>query len=301
MKEIITLFTLISLSLTALAQNIGKIQGTVIDGSQQTVESATIKLLRAKDSSTLKFSVAGKEGTFGFDGIADGQYMVSITAVGHQPGFSPVFEISPSSTSIQLKPIELIPVTKSLGTITVTARKPFIEQKIDRMVVNVDASVTNVGSSALEVLEKSPGISVDKDGNISLKGKQGVMVLVDGRPTQLSGSDLANLLRNMNSNQLDQVEIMTNPPAKYDAAGNAGIINLKTKKNKQVGYNGSVNANYGQGNLPKFNEGLIFNYRQGKWNLFTNLSHGYRERNNELDIQRNFLHETTKQKVSFFD
>lgn len=301
MKKIFTLLSALAIFGFASHAQKGKVSGSVIDGSQKTIESATISLLKAQDSSVLKFTVASKEGAFAFEGITYGRYLVSVTAVGHQKGFTPVFDLSAANETIQLKTIELIPQAKAMGAITVTAKKPFIEQKIDRTVVNVEASVTNVGNSALEVLEKSPGISVDKEGNISLKGKQGVMVMVDGRPTQLSGSDLANLLRNMNASQLDQVEIMTNPPAKYDAAGNAGIINIKTKKNKQVGYNGTFNANYGQGNLPKFNEGLNFNYRQGKWNLFTNLSHGYRERNNKLDIQRNFLHETTKEVTSFFD
>lgn len=300
MKQIFTLIAFISLSFSALAQKAGKITGNVIDGSQKTIESATIRLLRVKDSSTVKFAVASKDGNFSFDGISDGTYFVSITAVGHQPGYSPAFEITSSSPAVQLKTIELIPADKALTGVTVTARKPLIEQKIDRMIVNVEASVTNAGNTALEVLEKAPGVSVDKDGNISLKGKAGVMVLVDGRPTQLGSADLANLLRSMNANQLEQVEIMTNPPAKYDAAGNAGIINLKTKKNKQLGYNGSLNASYGQGNLPKFNEGLNFNYRQNKWNLFTNLSHGFRQRNNKLDLQRNFVNATTKEKVSFF-
>lgn len=302
MKQIFFLLVLVTLfSFVSTAQTSGKVSGAVIDGSQKTIESATITLLKAKDSLAIKFAVADKEGAFVFEGIADGAYLIAVTAVAHQPGYSAVFEINPSNYTIKLKTIKLVPVSKSMGAVTVTARKPLIEHRIDRMVVNVEASVTNVGSSALEVLEKSPGVSVDKDGNISLKGKQGVMVLVDGRPTQLGGSDLANLLRNMNANQLDQVEIMTNPPAKYDAAGNAGIINIKTKKNKMVGYNGSVNASYGQGFLPKFNDGLNFNYRLGKWNLFTNLSHGYRERNNSINIQRNFLNVTTKDVVSHFD
>src|SRR6476659_9224936 len=188
-----------------------------------------------------------------------------------------------------------------MNTVIVTAKKPLVEQRIDRTIINVDASPTNVGSSALEVLEKSPGISVDKDGNISLKGKQGVLVLVDGRPTQLGGSDLANLLRSMNANQLDQVEIMTNPPAKYDAAGNAGVINIKTKKNKQFGYNGAISLSYGQGKYPKYNEGFNFNYRKGKFNLFTNLSHNYRKSYGHLDIQRNFRIKDTKEIKSFFD
>jgi hypothetical protein len=152
----------------------------------------------------------------------------------------------------------------------------------------------------MEVLEKSPGISVDKDGNISLKGKQGVQVFIDGRPTYLSGQDLANMLRNMQSTQIDQLEIMTNPPAKYDAAGNSGIINIKTKKNKQVGYNGSVTAGYGQGVYPKTNESVNMNYRTGKVNIFGNGSYSCRERFQTLNIQRKFIDSASKAVTSNF-
>jgi len=236
------------LSLIAQAQsNSGKIRGTVIDGNSKTIESSTITLLSSKDSSVIKISAADKGGHFEFENIPEGKYMVAVSAVGHQKGYSEVFEVTSEKNSIELKTIELIPQTKSLSEVTVISKKPLIEQKIDRTIVNVDAAASNVGATVLEVLEKSPGITIDKDGNISLKGKQGVQIYVDGRPTYLSGQDLVNLLRNMTANQLDQIEIMTNPPAKYDAAGNSGVINIKTKKNKQVGFNGSANAGYSQG------------------------------------------------------
>ena len=301
MRNILTLLAVLALSLPSRAQTQGRVEGKVIDGDSRTVESATIALVRASDSATMKFTAAEKSGRFSFDQVVEGRYLVAITAVGHQKGYSEVFEISAANTLVQLKTVELVPQPKNLGGVTVTAKKPLIEQKIDKTVVNVDASPTNAGNTALEVLEKSPGISVDRDGNISLKGKEGVMVLIDGRPTQLGGADLANLLRSMNASQLDQIEIMTNPPARFDAAGNAGIINIKTKKNRQMGYNGSASINYGQGILPKVNESLNFNYRQGKWNLFTNLNHGYRERNQQLNINRNFIDATTKNIVSNFD
>ena len=176
-----------------------------------------------------------------------------------------------------------------------------IEQKIDRTVVNVEASVTSVGNSALEVLEKSPGVTVDKDGNISLKGKSGVQVYIDGRPSYLSGADLANLLRSMTASQLEQIEIMTNPPAKYDAAGNSGVINIKTKKNKQFGYNGSLTTGYTQGRYPRFNESGNFSYRNGKVNFFTNLSYNRNHRGEDLYITRNFRDQSSKQIVSIFD
>jgi outer membrane receptor protein involved in Fe transport len=295
-------FALATFSLVTYAQTkTGKISGSVIDGSQKTIEASTITLLRAKDSSVAKISAADKNGKFEFEKVAEGKYFVSISAVGHQKGYSEVFEITPERNSVTLKTIELIPQTKALGAVTVTAKRPLVEQKIDRTIINVEAAITNVGSTALEVLEKSPGISVDKDGNISLKGKDGVMILIDGRPTQLGGADLANMLRSMSANQLDQIEIMTNPPAKYDAAGNAGIINIKTKKNRQLGYNGSANVGYSQGRYPKFNEGLNLNYRVNKVNLFTNLSHNYNLNYNVLAIQRNFRDKTTKELLSYFD
>ena len=303
MKKILTLSTiLLMLSIISHAQiKNGRIAGKVIDGNSKTLESATITLLHAKDSLVAKISVANKEGNFVFEQVVEGTYMVSITAVGHTKGFSEVFEINSSNSNITLKTIELVPLAKNLAGVTVAAKRPLIEQKIDRTIVNVEAAVTNVGTSALEVLEKSPGISVDKDGNISLKGKQGVQVYIDGRPTFLSGTDLANYLRNLNSSQLDQIEIMTNPPAKYDAAGNAGIINIKTKKTKQVGYSGSLSSTWSQGRYPKVSESFNFNYRKNKLNLFTNIGYSNRKNWQDLDIQRKFIEHATKEIKSHFD
>jgi len=304
MRKFLTMLTvaLTTLSTVSLAQfQNGKVNGTVIDGSAKTIESSTITLLRAKDSSVAKMSVADRTGKFAFESISEGKYLVSISAAGHNKGYSESFEISASNQFVSLKTIELVPAVKNLSGITVVSRKPLIEQKIDRTIVNVEASVTSVGASALEVLEKSPGISVDKDGNISLKGKQGVQVYIDGRPTYLAGTDLANYLRTLSSSQLDQIEIMTNPPAKYEAAGNSGIINIKTKKNKQLGYNGAVTLGYGQGRYPKLNESINFNYRKNKINLFTNVGFNYRKNFNNLDIQRKFIDAGTKELRSYFD
>ena len=303
MRKILTLLTVaLTLSLASQAQNSnGKVSGIIVDGGVKTIESATITLHRAKDSSVAKMAVANREGKYSFEGIPDGQYFVSVTAVGHSKGFSENFEITSTNSSVSVKTIDLVPQAKSLGGVTVVSKKPLIEQKLDRTVVNVEASITNVGASALEVLEKSPGITVDKDGNISLKGKQGVQVYIDGRPSYLSGTDLANLLRNMNASQLDQIEIMTNPPAKYDAAGNSGIINIKTKKTKQLGYSGSVSFGYGQGRYPKLSESANFNYRKNKINLFTNIGYSNRQQFNDLDIQRKFIDAGTKELRSHFD
>lgn len=266
----------------------GKISGTVIDGNTKTIESATISLQRAADSSVAKMSVADRTGKFEFENISAGKYFVSITAIGHNKGFSESFVIDEANQSILLKTIELIPQAKAISGVTVTAKKPFIEQKPGKTVLNVEASPTNTGLNALELLEKSPGVSVDNDGNISVKGKQGVLVLVDGKPTYMSGADLAAFLKTIQSSNLDQIEIMTNPPAKYDAAGNSGIINIKTKKGIVKGMNGTANLGYTQGIYGRVNGGTNLNYRNNKVNLFGGYNGGTWEGFNKLKIGRNF-------------
>ncbi|RYF89722.1 MAG: TonB-dependent receptor [Chitinophagaceae bacterium] len=272
----------------------GKISGKVIDGNTKTIESATITLLRSKDSSVAKMSVADKTGKFEFADVAEGKYFVSISAVGHDKGLSEPIEINASNLDITLKTIELVPQAKSISGVTVTSKRPLIEQKAGKTLINVEASPTNTGLNALEVLEKAPGVSVDNDGNISLKGKQGVMILIDGKPTYMSGADLAALLKNMQSSSLDQIEIMTNPPAKYDAAGNSGIINIKTKKGIVKGTNGSVNASFTQGKYSRFNAGLNLNYRNEKINLFGGYNGGKYEGYNKLVIDRKIYQSDNK-------
>lgn len=291
MRKLLALMTvaLTALSFSAGAQvKNGKITGSVIDGSTKTIESATITLLRAKDSSIAKMAVADKTGKFEFENVPEGKYLVSISAVGHEQGFSETVEITSAQPSVTLKQIELLPQARTVAGVTVTSRKPAIEMKAGKTVVNVDASPTNTGLNALEVLEKSPGVTVDNDGNISLKGKQGVLVLIDGKQTYLSGPDLAALLKSIQSNGLDQIEIMTNPPAKYDASGNSGIINIKTKKGIVKGMNGTANASYVQGIYARLNAGVNLNYRNQKLNVFGGYNGGTYEGFNKLVIDRNF-------------
>ena len=285
---------------SAIGQNAGNISGLILK-AEKPVDGATVSLLRAKDSATVKLSASDKTGHFMFGKVTNGKYRVSVTTVGHQKVFSEIIEITPQKQNTQLSEINLTAISKNLTGVTVSAKRPLIEQRIDRTIVNVDASITNIGTSALEVLEKSPGVSVDREGNISLKGKEGVLVMIDGRPTQMGGADLANLLRNMSSNQLDQIEIMTNPPARYDAAGASGIINIKTKKAAKAGFNGSASVAYSQGKYPKTNEGFNFNYREGKVNLFSNLSHNYQERFSTLNIDRNIYNSNTNSIVNVFN
>jgi len=164
-----------------------------------------------------------------------------------------------------------------LSEVRVTSKKPFIQRSQGKTIVNVDASITNTGTTVLEVLEKSPGILVDRNGGISMQGKTGVLVLIDDKPTYLPASEISNLLGSMSSSQVDQIELITNPSAKYDASGNAGIINIKTKKNKQKGFNGVLTSSFTQGVYPKNNNSLILNFRNGKFNTYLTYSLNYNE------------------------
>jgi hypothetical protein len=199
---LITMFSLASMSFRPF--NTGRIEGSVF-GSEKAIEAATISVLKAKDSSLAKMALTTKTGQFEVERIAEGRYLIMVSAVGYKKYYSETFELSEGTPSYKLKDIVLSVADKSLKEVTVTAKKQFVEQKMDRTLINVDASPTNAGLTAMDVLEKSPGISVDKDGNISLKGKAGVMVMVDGKPTYLSAQDLANMLKNMSSNKLEQI------------------------------------------------------------------------------------------------
>ncbi|MFT4023534.1 MAG: TonB-dependent receptor [Flavihumibacter sp.] len=289
---------LVFCSVVSAQQNSGAIRGTVTEGKQKAESDASVSLL-ASDSAIIKTIPTAIDGAFVFRELPAGWYFIKVSAVGRQPWQSARIEVG--NQPVDLPEIHLTVASKELNAVTVTAHKPFIEQKIDRTVVNVEAAVTNTGATALEVLEKSPGVMVDKDGNISLKGKQGVMVMLDGRPSYLTGDQLNNLLKSMPASAIDQIEIITNPSARYDAAGNSGIINIKTKKNKQRGFNGSLTANYGQGVYWKTNNSFNLNYRAGKVNIFANGGYSVWNGFQRLAINRRFLSDEMKQVTGVFD
>ncbi len=303
MKKLFSLTAGVCIALTSLAQNNAVINGTIKDGgNQKIIDAATISLLKAKDSSLVKATYSEKDGSFSFEQVKEGKYLVLATSVGHTKVYSKPVEVT-GNAAVTVGTLQLQPESRDIKGVTVVAKKPLIEHKLDKTIVNVDAGITNAGSTALEVLEKAPGVSVDKDGNISLKGKQGVKVFIDGKISFLSGPELANMLRNMQASQMDQVEIMTNPSAKYDASGNSGVINIKLKKTKIAGFNGSISAGFGlgQGGFPKTTEGINFNYRKNSINLFGSLNHNYRENYQTITINRKFRDKNTKELLGIFD
>jgi len=264
----ITLFTLQSFS-----QVKNKVSGTVQDNSNKPVASVTVALLNAKDSSLVKADVSDKSGNFEITTTASGQFLISFTIIGYEKKYTSPLELK-DGKSINLPTTTLVVAATKLQEVSVTSRKPMIEIKADKTVFNVENSINATGSNALELLQKSPGLQVDNNDNISMKGKTGVRVYVDGKMMQLDTKDLAAYLKSINSNDVEAIEMISNPSAKYDASGNAGVINIRLKKNKKYGTNGSTNLGFTQGITPKGNGSVNLNYRDKKVNIFSNVSGG---------------------------
>ena len=282
------IFLIASYIVVAQTSERGKISGKILDEQQKPIEGATAELLRVKDSSLVKAAISNKAGVIEFENIRFGSYFIKTTYVNHGRSFSSVIDLSATNNSITVNDITLKPAAKELQTVQVTGRKPFIQQMTDRIVVNVENSVINAGSSAFDVLERSPGVLIDANDNISMRGKSGVNIWIDGKPSPMSGADLVNYLRSLPSNAIERIELITNPSARYDAAGNAGIIDIRMKKDQRFGTNGSFTAGYGQGIYPKANTGINFNYRNKKVNLFGSYNFSYRMGLNHLLLDRNF-------------
>jgi iron complex outermembrane receptor protein len=204
-----------------------------------------------------------------------------------------------AKADLQLPAQELVLRARELQGVTVTSQKPMVEVKADKTILNVEGTINATGSNALELLRKSPGVLVDKDENLSLSGKNGVQVYIDGRPSPLSGKDLAEYLKTVQSTMIESIELITNPSAKYDAAGNAGIINIKLKKNKAMGTNGSVSAGYNIATYAKYNAGLALNHRNKKVNLFSTYNFNKAIQENNISIFRTVLDTLFDQRTVF--
>lgn len=288
MRRFMTALVLMA-TLTAAAQNTqrGTITGKVTDEQNKPMEGITAELLRSKDSSLVKTALSDKNGQLEFITVPYGDYIIRTSAASYQRTFSGIITLS--SSSVAAADLKLKVAAKELQSVQVTGRKPFIQRLNDRIIVNVENSVVNAGSSAFDVLERSPGVLIDPNDNISMRGRAGVIIMIDGKPSPMSGADLANYLRSLPSNAIDRIELITNPSSKYDAAGNAGIIDIRMKKDQRFGTNGSVSAGYGQGVYPKANGSINFNTRTKKANLFGGYNYAYRMNLNHLILDRNFF------------
>ena len=282
--KLLLITNLFFLNLQLNAQTRSKITGEVNDNNKP-LSGATILLQKASDSSIAKTNVTDSKGNFSFEEVIAADYFITVTNVGYQKYFSERFTVKEGEDFI-LPTVSLLVAEKSMTGVTVTAKKPIIEVKADRTIFNVENSINATGSNAFELLQKSPGVITDKDDNISLKGKNGVRVYIDGKPTQMNSADLAAYLKSINSVDIEAIEMISNPSAKYDAQGNAGIINIKLKKNKKYGLNGTASAGLNVGINPKTNSSISLNYRNKKTNWFSNYSNNWSKNESNFYLYR---------------
>lgn len=265
-------FSIISLQL--IAQSV--IHGIVKDAGEKPIQFANVLLLKSTDSSLVKGMISDASGKYTFENIKTGHYLISASYTGMQEIFTSIIEITPDKKEINAGIIYLKNLEMKLTDVKVEAKKPMFEQKIDRMVINVKNSITDAGGTALDVLSKSPGVTVNmQDNAIAINGKNGVVVMINGKISYMSMASLVQFLTSISASNIDKIELITTPPAKYDAEGNAGYINIVLINNPYQGANGSYFLSAGYGKGPLGSAGTNFNYRTHKINLFGNYNFNY--------------------------
>lgn len=266
-------YSTLILFLFAFSQNYSQSISGLVQENSKPVSLVNVSLLKARDTSLVKAAVTDNDGHYIFENISPGSYMLGFSRIGYKQQFVSSVEFKQGSEKIELPVVTLTPSGGQLNEVMVTAKRPFVEQKIDRMVVNVANSIIASGSTALEVLEKAPGIIVDRQNEqIIFRGKEGVIVQIDGKQTYLAMSDLVAMLRSMSSDNIDRIELITNPSARYDAAGNSGIIDIRLKKNNNIGTNGATTIGAGTGRYGRQRGSLQLNHRTAKLNFFSSYS-----------------------------
>jgi hypothetical protein len=288
-KLILTGLLLAAGSVSA-AVNKGNITGKVVDKlSNQPLPFVAVTLGMLPDTIIKKTVQTDDKGNYAFNQVADGRYVVSAYMVGYSRRHSNT--VVCRQNTVRIEP--LVMENTIIREVTVTGKRPEIELKADRMVLNVENSTTASADNAYEVLRKAPGVNIDKDDNISLKGKDGVLVTINDKPTYLSGQELASYLKSLNGTEIEKVELITTPPARYEAAGNTGIINIKLKRNSAIGINGS--ANVGAVYTGKVSEygGLSLNMRKGKLSTFGSINGRNSYYKNSLDSDRHLKGDTS--------
>ena len=298
MKTISTLIIILAFSITGYSQTISAaISGYIKDNRNEIINGATVQLLNASDSLKIKTVASNENGKFQLNNLSYGVYLLAVTAIGQKKLISAAITIDSVHSNITLPAIILLPAEKTaLAEVVIKAKRPLVVQEIDKTVINVESMITSASSNVLEVLGKTPGVTVTSNGAISLNGRMGIQVLIDGRSTYMSEQDLAAYLKSLPGAILDKIELMDNPPARYDAAGNA-IINIRLKKNRAGGFTGNIATGYTQGRYAKTNDALNLNYNIKKINLFANIGYGY-DKGYDTDIYDRLFFNTSNQQTA---
>jgi iron complex outermembrane recepter protein len=265
MYQLISCFAILLFSFQTIANTL---TGTVLDQTGAPAAYASIRLLLAKDSTFIMGASADEQGLFSFKDLANGEYLIKAGLLGYQDVYSDkiIFTKNNPATNVSL----VLQPNAALKEVVISAKKPLIERQIDKIVVNVEGTTLSTGSNALELLQRSSGVVVTPQGSILLNGKSGVTVMLDGKPTQMNSEQLTTLLQATPAESISKIELIAKPSSKYDAEGVSGIINIRLRKNQNLGWNGNLSAETSQSIHNRKRGGLNLNYRPGKVNVFAN-------------------------------
>jgi iron complex outermembrane receptor protein len=264
------------------------ITGIFTDDLGAPIVYANISLLSSKDNSLVKVETTDENGVFNFQRIENGSYILLATYVGYED-FRKAIEVNDNA---DLGVLEFSSGSIELQTATVTARRSIVEVKADRMVFNVEGTINATGSNGMDLLRKAPGVLIDNNDNITVLGRSGVLVYVDGKRLPLQGVELVNYIRSLTAAQVDRIDIISNPGAKYEAEGNAGIIDIRLKRLKEVGANGQISAEGSKGRHYRSNLNGTGNYKNGNLNIFGSAGLGVNDYYNDIrfdNFQNNLL------------
>jgi hypothetical protein len=277
---------LLFFSFISNAQSEGKIEGKINSQKGGALIGATISLFTIA-SEPLQVKSTDSTGYFLFSGLKNGIFSITISYTGYDTYRIDSIIIDNNNRIVVINQT-LNPSGDKMQEVVVTSRKRYIEQRIDRTIVNVEENLANAGVTALDALKNAPGVTVDQNENLLLKSKAGVQVYIDDKPVNLSGDELASYLKSIPASTISKIELMTNPPARYEAEGTAGIINIRTKRSKGQGWTGSFSTSYGQGIYWKNTNSLNLSYKQGKINTFLNISYIANRNYRKINIARQF-------------
>ncbi|WP_298473824.1 TonB-dependent receptor [uncultured Maribacter sp.] len=266
MKLILFITLLIACSFQLAGQS-SSIKGQLLDESKQAIVFANVALYKTKDSSIVKGVISDENGIFKLKDVAQGSYYLIASYLGFSDSKKENIQIS-AQEHIDLGILTFKNAAITLQETIVIGNRPMVETKPDRTIFNVEKTINSVGADAINLLRKAPGITIDNNNNINVLGRSGVLVYINGKRLPLKGQDLSNYLQNLTSEQIDRIEIITNPGAQYEAEGNAGIIDIRIKKDKKLGANATVNSGFSPGRYPQSNLSINGNYRNKKINAF---------------------------------
>jgi iron complex outermembrane recepter protein len=284
MKYIYAFFLLATCFAATAQDSAPSIKGILKDQNGESAPFVAVVLLN-KDSVIVKTDVAKENGAFTFLNVKDGEYRIATSSVQFRPFVSPRFTYSASS-SHDLGDLTLATSVQQLKEVQITAAKQMVEIHPDKTVFNVQGTINSAGNDGMDLLSKAPGIMVDNNDNLIVMGKSGVLIYIDGKRVQLRGDDLTAMLRSLRSENIEAIEVITNPSAKYDAEGNAGIINIKLKRDANLGLNGSIVVGASRDIQDRYNAGLTLNNRTRKTNIFGSYSRYDNTGENHFDMDK---------------